>query len=149
MPSDNGERVGQELAGWLASRRMGVVAGIINSPAELGIIVFPMLIGGAIGYLIGKRKNQQVLGLVLGAFLGCIGWIIVAFLPANQAPGATVYPPSSMRPTFPPGGGAPPPSGGQWAADPFGRFEMRYYDGTRWTEHVSSQGRQYTDDPTH
>lgn len=35
----------------------------------------------------------------------------------------------------------------QWAADPFRRFELRYYDGTRWTEHVSTGGVQSTDAP--
>lgn len=35
----------------------------------------------------------------------------------------------------------------QWAADPYRRFELRYYDGTRWTEHVSSGGVQSTDAP--
>jgi uncharacterized protein YxjI len=34
-----------------------------------------------------------------------------------------------------------------WYADPFGRHELRYYDGTQWTEHVSSHGRQSTDPP--
>jgi hypothetical protein len=33
----------------------------------------------------------------------------------------------------------------QWAADPTGRYELRYWDGTRWTEHVSRAGQQYTD----
>jgi Protein of unknown function (DUF2510) len=43
---------------------------------------------------------------------------------------------------------APPPapvSAGQWAADPHGRHELRYYDGTRWTEHVSMAGVQGVD----
>jgi len=35
----------------------------------------------------------------------------------------------------------------QWAADPYQRFELRYYDGTRWTEHVSTGGAQSTDAP--
>ncbi len=34
-----------------------------------------------------------------------------------------------------------------WYPDPFGRHEMRYHDGTRWTEHVSSHGRQSVDPP--
>lgn len=29
---------------------------------------------------------------------------------------------------------------GQWAADPTGRFQLRYYDGAGWTEHVSTDG---------
>lgn len=35
----------------------------------------------------------------------------------------------------------------QWAPDPYRRFELRYYDGTRWTEHVSAGGVQSTDAP--
>lgn len=34
-----------------------------------------------------------------------------------------------------------------WYPDPFGRHEHRYWDGTRWTEHVSSHGRQSVDPP--
>ncbi len=32
-----------------------------------------------------------------------------------------------------------------WYPDPQGRHELRYYDGTQWTEHVSSHGRQSID----
>jgi uncharacterized membrane protein YjgN (DUF898 family) len=32
-----------------------------------------------------------------------------------------------------------------WFPDPRGRFEMRYWDGTQWTTHVSSQGQQSVD----
>ena len=35
-----------------------------------------------------------------------------------------------------------------WYPDPFGRHELRYWDGAAWTEHVSSHGRQSTDAPT-
>ncbi len=41
-------------------------------------------------------------------------------------------------------GGAQPPD---WHPDPYGRHEMRYFDGTRWTEHVASHGRQSIDPP--
>ena len=34
-----------------------------------------------------------------------------------------------------------------WYADPAGRFELRYWDGTAWTEHVSRGGQQSTDPP--
>jgi|GEM_PF-2427592 len=33
----------------------------------------------------------------------------------------------------------------RWEADPYGRFEKRYWDGTRWTEHVSSKGSAILD----
>ena len=34
-----------------------------------------------------------------------------------------------------------------WYPDPFGRHELRYWDGSQWTEHVASHGRQSTDPP--
>ncbi|WP_088288674.1 DUF2510 domain-containing protein [Kineosporia sp. A_224] len=36
-------------------------------------------------------------------------------------------------------------SGPQWAADPYGRYELRFWDGTAWTEHVSRHGVQARD----
>jgi hypothetical protein len=32
------------------------------------------------------------------------------------------------------------PSPGEWTRDPSGRFELRYHDGSRWTNYVSSRG---------
>jgi hypothetical protein len=32
-----------------------------------------------------------------------------------------------------------------WYPDPTGRFEQRYWDGSQWTEHVTSAGQQRTD----
>jgi uncharacterized protein YxjI len=34
-----------------------------------------------------------------------------------------------------------------WYPDPWGRHEHRYFDGTSWTEHVASHGRQSIDPP--
>ena len=34
-----------------------------------------------------------------------------------------------------------------WHPDPYGRHELRYWDGTQWTEHVSSHGKQSVDPP--
>src|SRR3954452_1544389 len=54
----------------------------------------------------------------------------------------TSYGPPSGQPAQP---AATAPAG--WFADPLGRHEMRYYDGTQWTEHVSSHGRTSIDPP--
>ena len=35
-----------------------------------------------------------------------------------------------------------------WYADPSGRYELRYWDGQKWTEHVARGGQQFTDAPT-
>lgn len=48
----------------------------------------------------------------------------------------------------------PPPSTPQvhapagWLPDPSGRFQHRYWDGARWTEHVATNGVSSTDPPT-
>jgi len=34
-----------------------------------------------------------------------------------------------------------------WYADPSGRYELRYWNGREWTEHVARGGQQYTDPP--
>ncbi|MCE4025007.1 DUF2510 domain-containing protein [Microbacterium sp. Au-Mic1] len=46
----------------------------------------------------------------------------------TQAPAAPTAPPP------------PPPVPAQWATDPHGRHQHRWWDGTRWTEHVSNDG---------
>lgn len=35
-----------------------------------------------------------------------------------------------------------------WYKDPAGRFEYRYWDGSKWTEHVSRAGTVHKDPPT-
>jgi len=34
-----------------------------------------------------------------------------------------------------------------WYPDPFGRHELRYWDGGQWTQHAASRGRQEIDPP--
>ena len=38
-------------------------------------------------------------------------------------------------------------SQGAWGPDPFGRHQLRYWDGSRWTEHVADDGVPDLDDP--
>jgi hypothetical protein len=53
---------------------------------------------------------------------------------------------TANSPTLPsPTDAAPTASEPQWAADPFGRFQLRYWDGSRWTEHVRTWWRQEVD----
>lgn len=62
-----------------------------------------------------------------------------AYTPApSYAPApAAAYNPAPAAPAVPSG----------WYADPAGRFELRYWDGGAWTEHVSRAGQQFTDAP--
>jgi uncharacterized protein YxjI len=42
---------------------------------------------------------------------------------------------------------APVQSPADWYPDPFGRFQMRYWDGREWTSHVSTNGETHFDLP--
>lgn len=53
----------------------------------------------------------------------------------------TSYGPPQQQPQTPSGS----PAG--WYADPLGRHQLRYYDGSQWTEHVSSNGQTMIDPP--
>jgi hypothetical protein len=53
--------------------------------------------------------------------------------------------PAAPTPEAPPQPVSLTPAG--WYPDPSGRFEMRYWDGTAWTEHVARGGQQFTDPP--
>ena len=56
---------------------------------------------------------------------------------APAAAPAPAYQPAPATPAVPAG----------WYADPAGRFDLRYWDGSTWTEHVSRAGQQFTDAP--
>lgn len=64
--------------------------------------------------------------------------------PGTGGPGTPYGPqPSAPQPVAPPPPVENPPFG--WYADPSGRHEKRYWDGTRWTEHVSDADVRSTD----
>jgi hypothetical protein len=83
--------------------------------------------------------------------------------PASSQPAVTVQPGASYQPTAqnyepaptpatPAAAATPEPAAAPavpagWYADPAGRFELRYWDGSTWTEHVSRSGQQFTDPP--
>ncbi len=68
--------------------------------------------------------------------------------PSYQSQPASTYQPAAAQPvaTYQPAAATPAVPAG-WYADPAGRFELRYWDGGTWTEHVSRAGQQYTDPP--
>lgn len=80
-------------------------------------------------------------------------YVPAAYEPAVYEPAAPIAPivePAPMVQAAPPYQPAAPvapavPAG--WYADPAARFELRYWDGNTWTEHVSRAGQQFTDPP--
>lgn len=63
---------------------------------------------------------------------------------ASSAGFATVQSAQSQPTTA---GGAVPSVPANWYKDPSGRFEMRYWNGNEWTEHVATAGKQSIDPP--
>ena len=59
--------------------------------------------------------------------------------------GDSYTPAPSYQPQAAPSAAPAVPAG--WYADPAGRYELRYWDGGTWTEHVSRAGQQFTDPP--
>jgi hypothetical protein len=57
-----------------------------------------------------------------------------------------VAPPSAPPPVAPVAPAAQVANPARWATDPLGRHEQRYWDGSRWTEHVADLGVTSTDD---
>ncbi len=122
--------------------------------ADAQNILFSLIMGvvcAPIGYYIGKRTGRGLLGACLGFALGIIGLAIIAFFrrPRTQ-PGAYQAPPPAAAPPA----ATPPPArpgalvtvGPQWALDPTGRFEYRFWNGTAWTEHVRGDGIEAIDE---
>lgn len=52
--------------------------------------------------------------------------------------------PAELADAGQPGQPLPP---ADWYADPSGRYELRYWNGADWTEHVARKGKQFTDPP--
>jgi len=96
-------------------------------------------IGGLVGAVIGSSRTIGAGGgFFLGALLGVIGWVILAF--SAKPPAPTVLDRVERTPEQP-----------GWHDDPLGRFDARWYSGERWTQHVGRVGadgtRQTFEDP--
>ena len=77
-----------------------------------------------------------------------VGWAATADAPPS--PGTFVSPtPSSASGSNPVAPQSAVPSvPADWYKDPAGRYEYRYWDGSKWTDNVSRAGVTYKDPPT-
>ncbi|HEY4331292.1 MAG TPA: DUF2510 domain-containing protein [Ilumatobacteraceae bacterium] len=65
----------------------------------------------------------------------------------SYQPANTYQPAAAPAPAPAPAAAPTPAVPAGWYADPAGRFELRYWDGSTWTEHVSTGGVQSTNPP--
>jgi len=112
----------------------GVAAGVASSPTEpAGWGSAP---AGSSGSGWGSSSSDQSGSSWGGSTTPAAG--SAAWSGSSQA---------STTPTAPASAPSTPSVPAGWYSDPAGRFELRYWDGSAWTEHVSRAGQQYTDPP--
>jgi Protein of unknown function (DUF2510) len=123
-----------------------ILAGVIALAALIACI-------GALG------DNEAFVGLAwpekIGNIMQWLGGAAVAGAAALLALRGQSLLPAPVRPapaaapaTAPGAPGAPataPPVSPGWAADPYGRHQWRYWDGSRWTDQVADGSTQSTD----
>ena len=79
-----------------------------------------------------------------------VGWAATTNSPSNPNSFISPTPASSSTPsaTSTQTPSAVPSVPADWYKDPAGRYEFRYWDGSKWTENVSRAGVMYKDPPT-
>ena len=127
------------LARWVLSLALAVVAllvvasGINIAQAFLDHREFGDLGSG------GEQLGAVVMALgavVLAVAVGIAAIRGFSLLGRSQEPEPSRMPPGDVGDPL-----------GEWRADPFGSHEYRYWDGARWTEHVSDRGLTGIDPP--
>ena len=95
-------------------------------------------------YLTETTLHVEDLKLRLTA-LGSLGWEMCGFAAADPTLGVNSYTAFLKREveSYP----RPDDVAKGWRSDPSGRGEQRFWDGFRWTEHVTTAGVQSTDFP--
>jgi Protein of unknown function (DUF2510) len=131
--TDTGSEVASEVGG------MGAVAsGVTDTAGGYGSGATDVLggVGEQTGSVVGGYADTAATSASSGVVDAAAGVVGGATAEVTQAAETVVE-------AVPESSGVP----AGWYADPSGRFELRYWDGNAWTEHVSRAGQQYTDPP--
>jgi hypothetical protein len=96
---------------------------------EVGIVLAWFLVFPTVCALIGMARGfEWWVGGLMG-LLGCVGVVMILLMKPDEdtasAGGRPLAPPSPLS---------------RWEADPTRRHELRFWDGTAWTSHVSDRG---------
>jgi hypothetical protein len=118
-----------------------VLGAVIAMCALLGVVGVLGLSGDDFG-VSWSESIGEVLELLGGGIVAVVAVVLAlrgrSLLPAPVRPAPAAVAPPPAAPT------APPAAAG-WAADPFGRHQWRYWDGTRWTDQVADGSTQSSD----
>jgi hypothetical protein len=116
-----------------------VIAGLgILAASEVGRAIAAGFVIGS-NSLLSLRIGESVPIIVYALGFLVLGWAALGRIAelATGRPEAPGVAPTSAEPSV-----VAPPS---WQPDPSGRHQIRWWDGTRWTEHVSDDNRPAVD----
>jgi len=117
-----------------------VLSAVVALCAFIGIIGTIGLDSDVFEVTIPEKIGEIMELLGGGAVAVAVGLLAVRGQSLIPAPVRAPAPPAAA-PT------AAAPGGPGWGADPFGRHQWRYWDGTRWTDQVADGSTQGTDPP--
>lgn len=130
-------------------RRYGATLVGFGVGAALGLYwwKFPSAFPWSILEHFGFYLQWDVLKIAVGSgACALVGSIVGAFLRRRSVQGDRRTGPDSAasanQPAQPSMIPSTPPAPAQWSGDPFGRHELRYWNGREWTDHVSDGGVQ-------
>ena len=98
-----------------------------------------LAVGRSVGPAILRTVTQPIVGALVLSLAGAVVAVVVA-VRRNRA--RRMLPAAAAQPA---GNWGQGPAAAGWFADPGRRHELRYWDGQRWTEHVSDRGTQGVD----
>ena len=113
---------------------------LLRVRGEPGVAPSNVAVGTSIAPVIVRALVPTIPGAIVLFLVGVAVAVVVA-IRRNQASRAAAAP--AIPAGSPPYGPVPP----GWFADPSGRHELRYWDGTAWTSSVSDRGVQGHDPP--
>jgi len=97
----------------------------------------------SVGPGIGRVIVRPLIPAFAGGLILLLAGVVLAVVVAVRRGRARRLLPVAAAQPVATGRQATAPAG--WLADPGGRHELRYWDGQRWTEHVSDRGTQAVD----
>lgn len=98
----------------------------------VGLVIILAIIGGIVGFAVANARPRKQLALANYElnYLRPENARLQQWLATGTAPGGTPATGYGVGSSIPP----------QWHPDPTGRHELRYWNGTDWTDDVSNAG---------
>lgn len=111
----------------------------VNSPVTSYYVIDGQVTDREMGFL-GHYLAEI---LLLGMLLAVVAIIVGAVMGSRSRVNPGTHPQGGATSASLAGGVSAAPAG--WNPDPHGGHELRYWDGTQWTEHVADHGRTSVD----